>query len=193
MHAPSSVRRCPALDGDGPRRERPWETRPGPIPLPPRSPRLGARAGWAVAAAVVVLAAVVYFVTRPTVPIRQTAPPPTWGTLTLSQVVVSQARRAGDAHPGQATWLSTYLNQALAVLAPGTSSSAEAVFAVTLHGEFQPATSAGALHGSLARGPVLVVLVAGFDGSVAGWQVTSVAPPGLARLGVSHRLALGLL
>lgn len=193
MHAPSSVRRCPALDGDGPRRESPWDTRPGPITLPPRSAKLGTRAGWAVAAAVAVLAAVIYFVTRPTVPLRQATPAPTWGTLTLTQVALTQARRAGDAHPRQATWLSTYLNQALAVLAPGTTSSSEAVFVVTLHGQFQPAASAGALHGSLARGPVLILLVAGFDGAVDGWQVTSAPPPGLASLGVSHRLALGLL
>ena len=143
--------------------------------------------------AVVAMAVVVYFATRPAQPLLQTAAPPTWGTVTLAHIALGEAKKAGDAHPVDASWMFTHNDRVVPVLSPGSPSTAEAEYVVSMEGSFHSPSVQGALPGSLASGSRLVLLVRAFDGSVAGWMLTSHLPPGLAALSIVHPLKLGEL
>lgn len=167
------------------------DLRPGPIALPPGLRGRSTLLGWIVSVVVIVLAVVVYFTTRPAAPQGGSQAPPSWGSLTLTHVVLAEARAAGDAHPTGATWLFTHRNRVLPVLSGGSTQATEADYVVTLQGRFHAPPGLGALPGSSGSGSRLVLLVSAFDGSVTGWFLSDSLPPGLAQLGVVHPLRLG--
>ena len=167
---------------------------PGPIRIPARLHGRSALVGWAVSLAVVVLALVVYVFTRPPSPASlHAAPPPTWGSLSLKQVALTEARAAGDPHPKAASWLFSHRDRVLRVLTGNPGASAQAEFVVFLTGSFRGNALGARLPGSQPAGHRLILLVSAFDGRVTGTLVTDQPIPGLTSLGIVHPLRLSLL
>lgn len=190
-----------AAAGDGPRLPGAPEAgdqegvrRPGPIRVPARLRGRSALVGWAVSLAVILLALVVYVFTRPPAPSSlHAAPPPTWGSLSLKQVALTEARAAGDPHPTAANWLFSHRDRVLQVLTGSPGASAQAEFVVFLTGSFRGNALRARLPGSQPAGHRLILLVSAFDGRVTGTLVTDQPLPGLTSLGIVHPLRLSLL
>ncbi len=164
----------------------------GPVPVPRR--RQGVPlVGWIVVGLVVAFSLVVYVATRQYPPSPLNAQPPSWGALTLTRIALNAARRAGDARPEGAVWVSTARMYAVPYLTGRASDDAEADFLVALQGRFHtPSASPVVLPGSLAHGTRLVLLVRGFDGHITGLMVTDRPLRHLRGLGLVHPLPLGL-
>lgn len=167
--------------------------RSGPITLSDDMRRPPAGRGWLVAFGIVLLALIVYSISRPpAVGSLQAQRPPTWGHVTLVTIAKAEARAAGDPHPHNAEWLAAPRFRALPVLAGERSGSAEADFVVSLTGTFHAPAAWRLLPGSKASGPFLTLLVRGFDGTVTGRTITTHAPD-LSRLGRTYPLRLSFL
>ncbi len=169
------------------------EAASGPVDLPSEGRRPSSLRAWLISFGVLLLAVVIYGVSRPpSIGQLHTVPPPTWGHLTLAAIAKTEAAEAGDAHPQSAVWLRTTRYQALPLLSGVTTTSADAEFLVALHGQFHAAPNWTLLPHSLQSGPYLVLLVFGFDGSVNARTILA-RLPNLSTLSTVETLHLGLL
>lgn len=150
------------------------------------------RRAWLVAFGIVLLALIIYGLSRPpSVGTLAAQPPPTWGHVTLARIAKAQALAAGDGHPTSAVWLQAPRFKAMPVLNGTQSQSADVEFVVSMDGAFRAPSGWSLLPGSKTAGSALTILVRGFDGTVTGRIITA-RPPAIGELGRTYSLRLGL-